>query len=163
MSSFEKNRPSTTIIDHEIAETINNDERTAVHTPEFDTDLEKQKQKSEAQETPAATTPTTAISPTVVVIEIPDGGVVAWGTVFGAYVCLSLFSLRPSLLAEVEPSISPGDGFSPNLAAFPLISMLTLYQKKQMVHSIRYIRNDTSIWSLSRLLRSILPNQIYTL
>jgi hypothetical protein len=80
MLSFEKNRASTTIIDHDIAETINNDERTAVNTPESDTDLEKQKRKSQAQE--SVTAPS-------VIIEIPDGGVIAWGTVFGAYVPFS--------------------------------------------------------------------------
>jgi hypothetical protein len=83
MLSFEKNRASTTIMDHDVAETINNGERTAVHTPELDTDVEKQKRKSQALEN-NTTTPST-------VIEIPDGGVVAWGTVFGAYVTLFFF------------------------------------------------------------------------
>jgi hypothetical protein len=92
MASFEKNRPSTTIIDHEIAETINNEERTAVHTPELD--IEKQKKRSDANRESSATA-----TPTLFVIEIPDGGAVAWGTVFGAYV--SPFLFHCDLLAAV--------------------------------------------------------------
>lgn len=70
MISFEKNRASTAL-DHDIAETI--DERTVVQTPDLDTDLEKQKAGRRISTESQMTS-----------VEIPDGGVMAWGTVFGA-------------------------------------------------------------------------------
>jgi hypothetical protein len=52
----------------DIAETI--DERTAVQTP----DLEKQREEAIEEQKDGLPAP----------IEIPDGGIMAWGTVFGA-------------------------------------------------------------------------------
>lgn len=56
----------------EVAEAV--DERTAVHTPEPSTDLEKQRQEIIEEQKDGLPAP----------IEIPDGGIMAWATVFGA-------------------------------------------------------------------------------
>jgi hypothetical protein len=56
----------------DIAETI--DERTAVHTPDVASDLEKQHQEAIEEQKDGLPAP----------IEIPDGGIMAWSTVFGA-------------------------------------------------------------------------------
>lgn len=60
----------------EVAEAV--DERTAVHTPEPSTDLEKQRQEIIEEQKDGLPAP----------IEIPDGGIMAWATVFGAWCIL---------------------------------------------------------------------------